>query len=61
LRIGIGRPKGRMKTPAHVLQDFSQQEQEFLAHVLGRAVEAILVFVQEGISAAMNEYNQINS
>lgn len=57
LRVGIGRPKGRMSTPAHVLQDFSKQEQDDLPFLLGRAVDAILYFVDEGIEAAMNQYN----
>lgn len=57
LRVGIGRPKGRMSTPAHVLQDFSQQEQEALPFMLSRAAEAILCFVDEGIETAMNKYN----
>lgn len=57
LRVGIGRPKGRMRTPDHVLQDFSRGEQEALPFVLQRAVEAALAFVDEGIVAAMNRYN----
>ena len=57
LRVGIGRPKGRMSTPAHVLQDFSKQEQDDLPFLLGRAMDAILCFVDEGIEAAMNQYN----
>jgi PTH1 family peptidyl-tRNA hydrolase len=57
LRVGIGRPRGRMSTPSHVLQDFSKQEQEELPFLLGRAVDAILCFVDEGIVTAMNQYN----
>jgi PTH1 family peptidyl-tRNA hydrolase len=60
LRVGIGRPKGRMKTPDHVLQDFSKQEQEALPFVLGRAADAALCFVTEGVDAAMNQYNGID-
>lgn len=57
LRVGIGRPKGRTRTPDHVLQDFSRGEQEALSFVLQRAAEAALAFVNEGIVAAMNRYN----
>jgi PTH1 family peptidyl-tRNA hydrolase len=57
LRIGIGRPKGRMPTPNHVLQDFSRQEREALPFVLGRAVDAALCFLDEGVDAAMNKFN----
>jgi PTH1 family peptidyl-tRNA hydrolase len=57
MRIGVGRPKGRMSTPNHVLQDFSRDEQDVLPFVLRRAVEAIEMFIHEGLTAAMNKYN----
>ncbi|MCW5873260.1 MAG: aminoacyl-tRNA hydrolase [Anaerolineales bacterium] len=57
LRIGVGRPKGRMSTPNHVLQDFSRSEQQALPFVLTRASEAMQTFVNEGIVTAMNKYN----
>ncbi|MBX3047589.1 MAG: aminoacyl-tRNA hydrolase [Anaerolineales bacterium] len=57
LRVGVGRPKGRMRTPDHVLQDFSRQEREELPFVLQRAAEAGLSFVSDGIVTAMNKYN----
>ena len=59
LRVGVGRPKGRMRTPDHVLQDFSKSEQEELIFVLQRATEAALTFIDEGIVAAMNHYNKV--
>lgn len=57
LRVGVGRPKGRMGTPGHVLQDFSRAEQDALAFVLKRATDAVQTFIDEGITAAMNKYN----
>ena len=60
LRVGVGRPKGRMRTPDHVLQDFSRAEQEALPFVLQRAAETGLTFLDEGIVAAMNKYNRGN-
>jgi PTH1 family peptidyl-tRNA hydrolase len=57
MRIGVGRPKGRMSTPNHVLQDFSRDEQDILPFVLRRAAEAIEMFIHEGLTAAMNKYN----
>jgi PTH1 family peptidyl-tRNA hydrolase len=59
LRIGIGRPPGKMKTPSYVLQNFSGDEKEALPFVLARATDAMLTFVTEGIDAAMNGYNRI--
>ncbi len=57
LRIGVGRPKGRMSTPNHVLQDFSRSEQQALPFVLKRCSDAMQTFVNEGIVAAMNKFN----
>jgi len=61
MRVGVGRPKGRMSTPDHVLQDFSKSEQEGLPFVLQKAAKAALTFVDEGIVAAMNAYNSKES
>lgn len=57
LRIGIGRPPGRMDAAAYVLQDFSRAEAEMLPQILDQAVDAALTFVDEGLEAAMNQYN----
>jgi PTH1 family peptidyl-tRNA hydrolase len=57
LRIGIGRPPGRMDAADYVLQDFSAAELEFLTPALERAVDAVLTFLSEGLDAAMNKYN----
>lgn len=58
LRVGVGRPKGRMRTPDHVLQDFSKAEQGALTFVLQRATQAAITFIDEGIVAAMNKFNK---
>jgi len=60
LRLGIGRPPGRMDAAAYVLQDFSAPEAGILPQVLDRAVEAILEFVLYGLEQAMNKYNSVN-
>ncbi len=57
LRIGVGRPPGRMDAAAYVLQDFSQTEEAELAFIRRQAVEALLSFVTQGIDPAMNAYN----
>jgi PTH1 family peptidyl-tRNA hydrolase len=57
LRIGIGRPPGRMDAAGYVLQDFSKAEVEILTPALERALEAVLTFVSQGLEAAMNQYN----
>jgi PTH1 family peptidyl-tRNA hydrolase len=58
LRIGIGRPPGRMDPAAYVLQDFSADEEPLLEETLERAVAAIEVWLAEGVEAAMNRYNR---
>ncbi|MCU0486374.1 MAG: aminoacyl-tRNA hydrolase [Anaerolineales bacterium] len=57
LRIGIGRPPGRMEAADYVLQDFSKAERELLAITLDRAADAVLSFVTDGLDKAMNLYN----
>jgi PTH1 family peptidyl-tRNA hydrolase len=57
LRLGIGRPPGRMDPAAYVLQDFNQSEKELVEFVLNQAVKAALVFIESGLEAAMNQFN----
>ena len=57
LRIGIGRPPGRMDPAAYVLQDFSRDEMRVLSEIIDRAADAALEFVINGVNAAMNKYN----
>ena len=58
LRVGIGRPPGKMPTPAYVLQKFGNQEQDILPFVLRKAADAALTFIDEDIITAMNNFNQ---
>jgi PTH1 family peptidyl-tRNA hydrolase len=57
LRIGTGRPPGRMEAADYVLQDFPANEMDLLKETLERAVEAVLTFMQYGVEPAMNAYN----
>ena len=57
LRLGIGRPPGQMQAPDYVLQDFSESEIPIIAETLNRSVEAVLVWVTDGLDMAMNKYN----
>lgn len=57
LRLGIGRPLGRMDPADYVLQDFSPNEQIALTNLLERAVEAGLTLISEGIDVAMDKFN----
>ena len=57
LRIGIGRPPGRMDPAAYVLQDFPKADQIILSEILDRAADAVLTFMADGLNAAMNKFN----
>ncbi len=57
LRLGIGRPPGRMDPTAYVLQNFSRDEMQTLSEVLDHGAEAVLAFTTHGLNKAMNEFN----
>lgn len=57
LRLGIGRPPGRMDAAAHVLQDFSKDELPLLEEILDEAMRAIETYLREGIEMAMSRHN----
>jgi PTH1 family peptidyl-tRNA hydrolase len=61
LRIGTGRPPGRMEAADYVLQDFPADEADLLSETLDRAAEAALTFIQDGLERAMNSYNGLSS
>lgn len=58
LRVGVGRPPGRMPTPAYVLRPFTSQEEETLPFVIRKAADAALKFITSDIDTVMNIYNQ---
>ena len=57
LRMGIGRPPGRMDPKDYVLYDFDADQVEFLPEVLQRGTDAIHRFIRDGIEQAMNDFN----
>ncbi len=57
LRIGIGRPPGRMDPADYVLQNFPKDEMSALSEILDRAEQAALEFVKNGLDSAMNKFN----
>ena len=57
MRMGLGRPPGRMQASSYVLRDFSKEEIEFLPVFLDRGVDAVLTYIASGLPAAMNQYN----
>lgn len=57
LRLGIGRPPGRMEAKDYVLQNFSKDDAKLLPEILSHAADVALEFVMNGLNAAMNKYN----
>ncbi len=57
LRLGIGRPPGKMPPHAYVLQDFGMDDVPVLNELLDTAVRAAETFVAEGIQLAMTKFN----
>ena len=57
LRMGIGRPPGRMDPKDYVLQNFSKDEFAELPNVLKTSADAVFAFAAEGLNAAMNKFN----
>jgi peptidyl-tRNA hydrolase, PTH1 family len=55
IRIGIGRPPGRMDPADFVLRDFSAAERKELPEILGRAVDSVRILMERGLAVAQNE------
>ena len=61
LRLGIGRPPGRMEPADFVLTDFRRQELEVAGELLDDAVATVEAYLREGIDLAMTRHNSVNS
>ena len=57
VRVGIGRPPGRMDPAAFVLKDFSSVERKELPFALDRAADAVAALITKGLVEAQNEYH----
>jgi len=57
VRVGIGRPPGRMDPADFVLHDFSAAERKLVPEVLERAGDATEVLMRRGLAAAQNEFH----
>jgi PTH1 family peptidyl-tRNA hydrolase len=58
MRLGIGRPPGRMPPAAYVLQDFGRDDEPVVAEILDTAVQAVSTFLTDGINLAMSKHNK---
>ena len=57
LRFGVGRPPGRMEASDYVLKSFKKSETGELGFLIGRAVDMIRDYIENGLDHAANEYN----
>ncbi len=60
LRVGVGRPPGEGDVSGHVLGPFSAAERPFLKEVVTAGAEALECLLTEGLTAAMNRFNNRN-
>jgi peptidyl-tRNA hydrolase, PTH1 family len=57
VRVGVGRPPGRMDAATFVLRDFRPDERKELPLHVGRAADAVEALLGKGLAAAQNEFN----
>ena len=57
VRVGIGRPPGRMDAADYVLRDFGKDERAELPFLLGDAADAVELLTQEGLLIAQQKYH----
>ncbi|MFJ7748056.1 aminoacyl-tRNA hydrolase [Peribacillus sp. NPDC097295] len=58
IRIGIGRPIGRMPVPDYVLGRFSKEEWEHVGATIEKSAAACESWLEKPFIQVMNEYNQ---
>jgi PTH1 family peptidyl-tRNA hydrolase len=61
VRIGIGRPPGRMDAADYVLQNFPKQEEKELSFLFDTVTKAVECILDSGIEIAMNKFNSENN
>jgi PTH1 family peptidyl-tRNA hydrolase len=61
LRVGIGRPPGRMPARAWVLQRMSGDEWEDFEVTCASAIPVVRTVLEDGLTRAMTEYNRVQT
>ena len=57
MRLGIGRPPGRMDPKDYVLKKFKGDEEIILDQVLDTCSDALEIYLEQGIEKAMTLFN----
>jgi PTH1 family peptidyl-tRNA hydrolase len=60
VRIGVGKPPGRMEGADHVLRRPGKRERVELDTAIEQAADAVEMIVRDGVDAAMGLYNRIS-
>lgn len=61
VRVGVGRPPGRMDTADYVLKDFPPAEAKELPFLIGDAADAVELLLTDGLTAAQQKFHSIAS
>ncbi len=59
VRVGIGRPPGRMDPADFVLRDFSPAERKELPLLIERGADAVETLLRNGLAAAQNAFHGV--
>ena len=57
VRVGVGRPPGRMDTADYVLRDFGTTEKKERPFLLDDAADAVELLIREGLTAAQQQFH----
>ena len=57
VRVGVGRPQGRMDTADYVLRDFSTTEKKELPFLVDEAADAVELLVRDGLTVAQQKFH----
>ena len=61
VRVGVGRPPGRMDTADYVLRDFGTAERKELPFLLDDAADAVESLLRDGLTAAQQKFHPAKS
>ncbi len=57
VRVGVGRPPGRMETADYVLRDFATAEKKELPFLVDEAADAVELLMDQGLLAAQQKHH----
>lgn len=61
VRVGVGRPPGRMDTADYVLKDFATAEKKELPFLIDDAADAAELVIREGLVHAQQKFHSLKS